>query len=72
MEFGPNHYVPVLFTKAGERDALSEIGDVQKDSLNRYSSFTPLTKISTLTSRSAQSMKPFQAAGAISQNVGEA
>ncbi len=33
MEFGPSHYVPVLFTKAGERDALSEIGDVQKDSL---------------------------------------
>ncbi|AMU70035.1 beta family protein [Mycobacteroides abscessus] len=34
--FAANHYVPILFTKAGERDALSEIPDDQK------SSFTPL------------------------------
>lgn len=34
--FGSNHYVPVLFTKAGERDAVGDIDDHQKDG------FTPL------------------------------
>ncbi|AKC38117.1 Uncharacterised protein [Mycolicibacterium phlei] len=34
--FGPNHYVPVLLTKAGERDALAEIDDARK------SQFAPL------------------------------
>lgn len=34
--FGPDHYVPVLFTKAGERDAVGVIDDHQKDA------FTPL------------------------------
>lgn len=34
--FGPNHYVPVLFTKAGERDALKVIDDSAKKR------FTPL------------------------------
>lgn len=34
--FGSNHYVPILFTKAGERDALKEIAD------DRKSFFTPL------------------------------
>jgi hypothetical protein len=32
--FGAEHYVPVLFTKAGERDALSEIPDAQKGSFS--------------------------------------
>ena len=34
--FDSTHYVPVLFTKAGERDALKAIGDVPK------TAFTPL------------------------------
>jgi hypothetical protein len=34
--FGSDHYVPVLFTKAGERDALGDIDDHQK------AAFTPL------------------------------
>lgn len=34
--FGNNHYVPILLTKAGERDALSEIEQ------GRRASFTPL------------------------------
>lgn len=34
--FGSNHYVPVLFTKAGERDALGDVDDHQKRA------FTPL------------------------------
>ena len=52
--FGVNHYVPVLFTKAGERDALGEIDEAQKTAFTHCSWYIQSIGISISISQKRQ------------------